>query len=136
MSVNERGHSLGRVAVIVDGLHRIYHVLSAESHVFVHSPELGAHIVQTLPRLASTADLDQEEKGSGVYKASMAGKVLRVAVEVGATVKLGALLFVMESMKMETKIIAREEGHVESIAVKEGQIVQDGQILLVLTKPQ
>jgi acetyl-CoA carboxylase biotin carboxyl carrier protein len=133
LTTNDHGNHMGRVAAVVDGVHRVFDVLVSPTQVFVHSTELGSHLLRILPRLASAADNDREEKGNGVYKATMAGKVARVAVLPGAAVKVGSLLFVMESMKMETKILAQEEGTVASVAVKEGQIVQDGELLLVVT---
>jgi acetyl-CoA carboxylase carboxyltransferase component len=59
-----------------------------------------------------------------------AGTVLRVAVAPGDRVAAGAVLLVLESMKMEHVVEAAAPGTVVSVAVSEGDAVQSGQALL------
>jgi acetyl-CoA/propionyl-CoA carboxylase biotin carboxyl carrier protein len=54
------------------------------------------------------------------------GTVLRVAVERGAQVDEGALICVIEAMKMENEIIAPTSGTVEDLGVSEGGSVATG----------
>ena len=54
------------------------------------------------------------------------GTVLSVAVEVGATVRAGALVCVIEAMKMENEITAPHDGVVRIVDVVPGQTVQIG----------
>ena len=59
-----------------------------------------------------------------------AGTVLRVAVSPGDRVEAGAVLLLLESMKMEHVVEARAPGTVASIAVTVGDAVQSGDALL------
>ena len=70
----------------------------------------------------------------GGVTAPIAGKVLRVAVTVGATVSAGDVLIVLEAMKMENEIKANAPGVIDSVAVKPGQAVEKGAALIVLRR--
>jgi acetyl-CoA carboxylase carboxyltransferase component len=59
-----------------------------------------------------------------------AGTVLRVAVAPGDVVPVGAVLVVVESMKMEHVVEAAAPGTVASVAVSEGDAVQAGDVLV------
>jgi acetyl-CoA/propionyl-CoA carboxylase biotin carboxyl carrier protein len=54
------------------------------------------------------------------------GTVLRVAVERGAQVDQGALICVIEAMKMENEITAPSSGTVEELGVSEGGSIATG----------
>jgi glutaconyl-CoA decarboxylase len=62
----------------------------------------------------------------------MPGKVLKVAVSVGAAVNAGDLLLVLEAMKMENEIQAPSAGTVKEIKVSDGSPVNTGDVLVVL----
>jgi acetyl-CoA carboxylase carboxyltransferase component len=64
--------------------------------------------------------------------ATFAGTVLRVAVAPGDIVAAGAVLVVLESMKMEHVVEATTPGRVDSVAVGPGDAVQTGDLLLSL----
>jgi acetyl-CoA carboxylase carboxyltransferase component len=59
-----------------------------------------------------------------------AGTVLSVTVERGDRVAAGALLFVLESMKMEHVVEAPSAGVVDSVTVSVGDAVQSGDVLM------
>jgi acetyl-CoA carboxylase carboxyltransferase component len=59
-----------------------------------------------------------------------AGTVLRVAVAPGDRVPAGAVLLVLESMKMEHVVEAAAPGTVDSVAVAAGDAVQAGDVLV------
>ena len=59
-----------------------------------------------------------------------AGTVLRVEVAPGDRVPAGAVLVVLESMKMEHVVEAPEAGRIEAVAVSVGDSVQTGDVLL------
>jgi biotin carboxyl carrier protein len=59
-----------------------------------------------------------------------AGTVLRVAVAPGDRVPKGAVLLVLESMKMEHVVEAGAPGTISAVAVSEGDAVQAGDVLL------
>jgi acetyl-CoA carboxylase carboxyltransferase component len=63
-----------------------------------------------------------------------AGTVLRVAVSRGDLVAPGAVLVVLESMKMEHVVEAATPGRIDSVKVRVGDAVQTGDVLLSLTE--
>ena len=60
------------------------------------------------------------------------GTVLKVAVEQGAEVEEGALICVIEAMKMENEITAPSAGTVEELGVSEGGSVATGDTIAVI----
>jgi acetyl-CoA/propionyl-CoA/long-chain acyl-CoA carboxylase, biotin carboxylase, biotin carboxyl carrier protein len=60
------------------------------------------------------------------------GTVLRVAVERGAEVEEGALICVIEAMKMENEITAHRSGEVAELNVAEGGSVSSGDVIAVI----
>jgi acetyl-CoA/propionyl-CoA/long-chain acyl-CoA carboxylase, biotin carboxylase, biotin carboxyl carrier protein len=60
------------------------------------------------------------------------GTVLKVAVEKGAKVDEGALICVIEAMKMENEITAPTEGTVEELGVAEGGSIATGDTIAVI----
>jgi acetyl-CoA/propionyl-CoA carboxylase biotin carboxyl carrier protein len=60
------------------------------------------------------------------------GTVLRVAVEQGAEVEEGALICVVEAMKMENEITAPTSGRVEQLGVSEGGSIATGDTIAVI----
>ncbi|MGZ9035443.1 MAG: biotin/lipoyl-containing protein [Rhodospirillales bacterium] len=65
--------------------------------------------------------------------APLGGVILEVTVKVGDSVKTGDKVAVIEAMKMKTVVSAHKDGTVSSIAVKEGDAVDAGQVLLSIT---
>lgn len=65
--------------------------------------------------------------------APMPGKILKLNVKVGNQVKVGESLLVMEAMKMENNIAAKNDGNVSQILHYEGAQVDTGDLLLVLS---
>lgn len=62
----------------------------------------------------------------------MPGTILSVKASVGQAVKAGETLFIMEAMKMETEIVAPQDGTIASIAVKNGDTTETDQVLAIL----
>jgi acetyl-CoA/propionyl-CoA carboxylase, biotin carboxylase, biotin carboxyl carrier protein len=68
----------------------------------------------------------------GALVSPIQGTVLRVAVEKGAQVDEGALVCVIEAMKMENEITAPTAGTVEELSVSEGGSVATGDTIAVI----
>ena len=64
--------------------------------------------------------------------APMPGAILNVNVSVGATVKAGDVLMVLEAMKMENDIVAPCDGVVKQIPVTKGSTVNTDDVLAVI----
>ena len=65
-----------------------------------------------------------------VCRSPVSGVVVRVAAQVGQSLQAGDILLVLEAMKMETNITAPGAGKIASIAVKQGDGVQAGQLVV------
>ena len=81
----------------------------------------------------------QKKEGHGAQAAGpqrvtapMPGKVVRVLVKPGDAVTARQGLVVVEAMKMENELRAARDGRVRDVAVKEGQSVDAGTVLLTV----
>jgi acetyl-CoA/propionyl-CoA carboxylase biotin carboxyl carrier protein len=68
----------------------------------------------------------------GELLSPLQGTVLKVAVEKGAEVDEGALICVIEAMKMENEITAPSAGTVEELGVSEGGSIATGDTIAVI----
>jgi len=62
----------------------------------------------------------------------MAGKIIEVKVEVGASVNENDEVFIIEAMKMEMPIVAPTSGTVKEIKCKKGDSIAADQVLMVI----
>lgn len=67
-----------------------------------------------------------------VVRAELVGNVLEVLTEPGRRVAAGEPLVLLESMKMEIPVSSEVGGTVGEIAVGVGDVVQEGDVLVVL----
>ena len=75
---------------------------------------------------------DAVAAGSIEVKTGAAGKVFKIESKVGDAVKKGDTVLVLEIMKMETPVVAPEDGTVASINVAVGDSVESGALLATL----
>ncbi|MFN8175951.1 MAG: acetyl-CoA carboxylase biotin carboxylase subunit [Solirubrobacteraceae bacterium] len=71
--------------------------------------------------------------GGDALASPIQGTVLKVAVEAGAEVEEGALVCVIEAMKMENEITAHKAGKVAELPIAVGASVASGDTLAVIT---
>jgi biotin carboxyl carrier protein len=64
--------------------------------------------------------------------APMPGKIVRVAVAVGDTVRARQTIVVVEAMKMENELRAGRDGTVGELHAREGAPVESGELLAVI----
>lgn len=69
------------------------------------------------------------EKGDGILKAPMPGKILKVFVSDGEKVEIGKAILAMEAMKMEYTLEADKAGVVKGLTYKVGDQVTLGTVL-------
>lgn len=72
------------------------------------------------------------EAGSIEVKAGAAGKVFKIEAQPGTAVKKGDAVLILEIMKMETPVVAPEDGTVASIEVAVGDSVEAGALLATM----
>jgi biotin carboxyl carrier protein len=69
-------------------------------------------------------------RGSGAHggslSAPMPATVLRIQTSPGAVVKRGETLLVLEAMKMELPLRSPQDGTIETVHCREGELVQPG----------
>jgi len=71
--------------------------------------------------------------GSGeLVTAPMPGNILKVNVTAGQAVKEGAVLCILEAMKMENEIMAPKSGTVTQVLTSKGSTVDTGAPLIVI----
>lgn len=70
--------------------------------------------------------------GSVKIEAGAAGKVFKIEKKAGDAVKKGDAILVLEIMKMETPVVATQDGTVASIEVAVGDAVEAGALLATL----
>ncbi|MDO8578301.1 MAG: sodium-extruding oxaloacetate decarboxylase subunit alpha [Dehalococcoidales bacterium] len=92
--------------------------------------------VKIAPVVGKTIEVARSEKpkGSspGAVVSPMAGMVLAVKVKVGDRVKAGDILLMIEAMKMHNEVDAPHNGVVKEIMSFEGEVVNSGDVLMVL----
>jgi acetyl-CoA/propionyl-CoA carboxylase biotin carboxyl carrier protein len=74
--------------------------------------------------------------GGDTLASPLQGTILRVAVEAGAAVQEGALIAVIEAMKMENEITAHKAGTIAELPISAGAAVSTGDTLAVITAAQ
>jgi biotin carboxyl carrier protein len=62
-------------------------------------------------------------------RAEMVANVWKVVVAAGDQVSDGDTLVILESMKMEIPVLAESDGTIAEIAVNEGDVVQEGDLI-------
>ena len=81
---------------------------------------------------APTAPKATGSAGAVAIKAPMPGNIIKVNVKVGAAVKKGDVLVVLEAMKMENDVCAPQDGVVASVEVAQGATVETDAVLVTL----
>ena len=84
------------------------------------------------PKAAPAAPKASGAAGTVSVKAPMPGNIMKVNCKVGASVKKGEVLMVLEAMKMENDICAPQDGVVASVEVAQGASVETDALLVTL----
>jgi acetyl-CoA carboxylase biotin carboxyl carrier protein len=65
-------------------------------------------------------------------RAEMVANVWKVVKATGDAVEEGDTLVILESMKMEIPVLAESDGVLRELAVGEGDVVQEGDLIAVI----
>ena len=89
------------------------------------TPKVAAPKVEA-PKAAPVKSKEAVAAGAGEHSidAPMPGKIVKVVVEEGQSVKAGEVLLVLEAMKMQNEITADADGTVKAVNVEAGQNVK------------
>ena len=110
--------------------------------VVVHGEALAAAAGPAANGAAAKAAPRRERKSSGgggggdTLASPLQGNVWKVLVEQGAEVEEGALVCIIEAMKMENEIFAHKAGTIAELAVQEGGAVKSGDPIAVIKSPE
>ena len=117
----------GLVVLETGGLRRHYDVVLDGGSAHVDSSVGGVSLV-AVPRFVDPSAVVPP----GSLTAPMPSSVVRIDGEVGAAVRSGQPLVVLEAMKMEHTVFAPADGVLRSLAVKPGDQVGTGDVLAVV----
>jgi acetyl-CoA carboxylase biotin carboxyl carrier protein len=65
-------------------------------------------------------------------RAEMVANVWQVVAAEGEQVSDGGTLVILESMKMEIPVLAEQPGTITKLAVAEGDVVQEGDLIAII----
>lgn len=131
--IDERGNVVSWSVLGEDGSQRLIDVDGALPDLKVSLTNGEPVQVRVENKLDVVSGSSSAASSGGDLRAAMPGKVVKVLVQPGDTVKSGQGLLVIEAMKMENELRAPADGKIASIAVREGQAVESGQPLCTLS---
>ena len=124
----------GRYSILFDG--KVFDVYvdagrNGDFHVSLSDQRVSLELVD--PRKLKSLRYRHADVGGEVaIQSPMPGKVVKLLVTEGQTVKAGQGLIVVEAMKMQNEMKSPRDGSVKSINVHEGRTVIAGEELLVI----
>jgi biotin carboxyl carrier protein len=128
----------GRLSVLFDdGRQLCSRVAASDENVVLSTPRGTVHVPIADPRRHRPGSQDvRPETGREEVRALMPGRVLEVSVREGDLVPAGAVLLVLEAMKMQNEIRASRAGRVVQVAVTAKQAVDGGALMVILDEPE
>jgi biotin carboxyl carrier protein len=83
-------------------------------------------------RLRGSNAAGANAEGISEIKTAMPGKLVRILTEVGAEIKQGEGVLVVEAMKMQNEMKAPKDGIIKEIRFAEGATVNAGDVLAII----
>jgi len=119
----------GHFLAIVDGRRETVGVHRDGDMLYVQDGR-GTHALRAVPYLSY---ISASAQASGDVKAPMMGLILKVGVAPGDRVEKGAVVVILESMKMEMRITADCTGTVAAVNCRAGQTVERNAVVVSIT---
>lgn len=110
----------------------VYDVTVEENGAGTPAPAAAAAPRAAAPAPAAAPKPAAGGAGSIKIEAGAAGKVFKIEASVGQQMKKGDPVLILEIMKMETPVVAPQDGVVASIDVAVGDTVESGAVLATL----
>lgn len=110
----------------------VYDVTVEENGAGAPAPAAAAAPRAAAPAPAAAPKPAAGGAGSIKIEAGAAGKVFKIEASVGQQMKKGDPVLILEIMKMETPVVAPQDGVVASIDVTVGDTVESGAVLATL----
>lgn len=131
--IDERGSVVSWSLIDADGRQRLIDIDGNLPDLKVSLSHGEPVQIKVSDRRDAATEASTAATTSGNLRAAMPGKVVKVLVQPGDTVKAGQGLLVIEAMKMENELRAPAGGKIAAISVREGQAVEAGQELVALS---
>lgn len=124
---------------------RLYHytiqpngfVFSNGKKIMAKNSGSGEILYKDMIHKVEKEDRSRRKRGAandaGSMLSPMPGKIFKILSEVGAEVKKGETILILEAMKMEHSVKASDDGVIDKIFFQEGELV-DGGVPLVSLK--
>ncbi len=110
----------------------VYDVTVEETGASQAAPVMAAAPAPRAAAAPAAAPKASGTAGSIKIEAGAAGKVFKIESSAGSQVKKGDPILVLEIMKMETPVVAPQDGTVASIEVAVGDTVESGALLATM----
>jgi acetyl/propionyl-CoA carboxylase alpha subunit len=130
--VHRTGPGAYRCKVSLDQGEYIHVELFRDGQItWVHTPHISLALNSSFPQRRSASGA--KDSTEVVVTSPIPGKVAALNVKEGDSVTAGALVLVLDSMKMEHPFRATRDGTITSLGVTQGAIIQAGTTLFVLS---
>lgn len=129
------GSEPGRWRIDLDGLEEDVWIASRGDVHFIHLRG-RVHRVRAVNALERARRAAEPAGGSEILTAPMPGVVVEILVEKGAEVEAGQLLMTIESMKLQTPILAPEAARVEEVCLSVAASFEQGAALVRLAREE
>ncbi|MGB3866709.1 MAG: DUF2118 domain-containing protein, partial [Xanthobacteraceae bacterium] len=118
-----------RFTAIVGARREVVRIHAAHQTIHVHGGG-DVHAIAALPYLSY---ISAAAEVSGELRAPMTGMILKVNVAVGDRVRTGDIAAVLESMKMELRIVSEIDGTVTAVNCRAGETVERNAVVVTVT---
>jgi len=128
VSVNLLPADDGAFVAIIAGRREYVRILQHDRTLFVHDRR-GVHTLTAIPYLTY---ISATTEASGELRAPMMGMIRKVNVAIGDKVRVGDVVAILESMKMELRISSQIDGTVSAVNCCANEIIERNAIVVVV----
>ena len=128
LTVSLNPSDVGKFVAIVGGRYEDVSIHQQGDRLFIHDRE-GIHSLKAISYLSY---ISAKPEASGELRAPMMGMIRMVNVQVGETVKIGDVIAILESMKMELRISSPIDGVVRSISCRANETVERNAVVAIV----
>lgn len=124
----------GVYSIIIDHKSHNIELINTDSKNYLvntYSKSYDVEIIDSESKYQKSRKRADNEQGS-VISSPMPGKVVKILVKVGDEVKAGDTVVIVSAMKMESEYKVKQDRIIREIKVKEGDIIQANQPLVVI----
>lgn len=104
--------------------------VASDVHIWVGSRRFAPEVRD--PRSLRSRSRSVDDHGPRKLTAPMPGKVVRILLEQGSEVEVGAGILVVEAMKMQNEVKSPKKGTIQKILVTTGAAVNAGDVLAIV----